>query len=365
MRKVLYILSNEPTGGVGTVVLNYQSHFSANLQIDYLIYTDERNTAFQNKIKAMNSKIHYMPEFKLKNLRKLFTNTNLFFKQYSKEYPVIHLHFAGIASFVFYFAKKYGIKNRIVHSHNTKLSDHFIKNVRNRIMCLGMKYYSTAFFACSKNAARYLYGKKFCNQHDIFIMNNAVDTELYSFKHQDREKIRNQYHITDEKVLVHVGRFELQKNHEFMIDLMECLSDKRIKLFFIGDGPLKSEIQKKVQDRKLTNSIIFTGVVQNVMEYLSAADIFVLPSLYEGLPLTAVEAQASGLFCLLSDTITSECSVGGHVEYLSIQSKERWINLINEYNEKRENGKLGLDYNIINKAQQVEKIYIELSDKTF
>lgn len=363
MRKVLYILSNEPTGGVGTVVLNYQSHFSNNLQIDYLIYTDERNTAFQNKIKAMNSKIYYLPEFKLKNLGQLFNRTDLFFKQYSKEYPVIHLHFAGIATFVFYFAKKYGIKNRIVHSHNTKLSDHFIKNVRNRILCLGMKYYSTAFFACSKNAARYLYGEKFCSKNDIFIMNNAVNTELYSFNQQNREKIRDRYHLTDEKVLVHVGRFELQKNHEFMVDLMERLSDKKIKMFFIGDGPLKSEIQKKVEDKKLSNSIIFTGVVQNVMEYLSAADIFILPSFYEGLPLTAVEAQASGLYCLLSDTITSECSVGGRVEYLDIQSKEKWIKLITEYNEKRENGKLGLDYNIINKAKQVEKIYFDLTDK--
>ena len=189
MKRILYILSNEPTGGVGTVVLNYQRHFSSNLKIDYLIYTERRETDFQNQIKKLGSRVYYLPEFKIKNIFLLFCETEKFFRKYSNQYSIVHLHYAGIATLVFHYAKKYGIKNRIVHSHNTKLSDNPIKNIRNRLLCIGMKQVSTHFFACSLKAGNYLYGKSFCKKHSVYIMNNAVDVRQYSYNKMERIKI--------------------------------------------------------------------------------------------------------------------------------------------------------------------------------
>lgn len=360
MKKVLYVLSNEPTGGVGTVVLNYQNYYTDKIQIDYLIYTNSRDTAFQKKVSGMNSTIHFLPDFSIRELPTIIKETRLFFERNAKEYSIIHLHFAGIAFLVFYYAKKFGIKNRIVHSHNTKLSDNLLKNLRNRVLCLPMKSLSTHFFACSKNAAEYLYGKSFCSKNKILIMNNAVDIGRFSFNPNKRESIRSELKVESDKVLIHVGRFEEQKNHPFLVSIMKLLKDKNVKLLLIGDGPERENILSQVDINGLSDKIIYIGTINNVEDYLSAADIFVLPSLYEGLPLTAVEAQASGLFCLLSNKITKDCEVGGNVQFIDIDNEYAWVSAINEYQGTRLSGAIVDDYNIQSKARQIEEFYLNL-----
>ena len=182
--------------------------------------------------------------------------------------------------------------------------------------------YATHLLACSEQAGKWMYGNcSFC------VMNNAIDAKEYRFNPYKREKVRNDFHVKNNEILIgHVGRFNYSKNQFFLIDIFQKVQKKiPAKLILVGDGELRKQIEKKVQNSNLADRVIFTGVRSDVANLMQAMDVFVFPSNYEGLPVTLIEAQASGLPCLISDKVSMECKITDYVQQIDLtKSIEQW-----------------------------------------
>lgn len=367
MKKILYILSNEPTGGVGKFVLDFTSHFTHEIKIDYLIYTDIRDTDFQKNIKKNNNTIYYLPELNVRNYIKLYKLTDDFFATKACEYEICHLTYPGIARMCLKPAKKYGIKHRIIHSLNTRLSDNPLKSLINKLLNLNYKKYANHYFSCSHEASVYLYGKKLGNSQQITYIHNAIDCNEYKYNINERIKFRKSSKINDQYLILCVGRLENQKNISFAIDVFIKMHqiDNRCVLMIIGDGPLKKKLEQKVEKSGYSNYIRFIGFTKNLPKYFNGADLLLLPSLYEGLPITAISAQNCGLPCLLSANISKETKLTEIVKFVKLDADILlWVNqafellLIPRKEHIKEISEKG--YNIINESKKLEDIYKEL-----
>ena len=364
MKKILYILSNEPTGGIGKFVLDFTSHFSSDLVVDYLMYTDKRNTDFQNKIKKDNNEIYYLPDLSIKKYPLLMKLTDDFFKKHANDYEIVHLTFPGIVDMCFRPAKKYGIKHRIIHSQNSRLSDNYFKSIRNKLFTFNYQNLANHYLACSKEAAKFLYGN---NSHEIVYIHNAINCNEYKFDLNIRKKMREEYLLENKRVFLAAGRLENQKNISFVIDIFYSISKMidNARLFIIGDGPLKDELVSKVHKLSLDEQVTFIGFTNKLNDYFCMGDLLLFPSLYEGLPLTVVGAQNCGLPCLLSDQISFETKLTDIVEFLSLnKNSEEWAKVaISLLNEKRYDHTIEISekgYNIVEEAKKLEDYYKSL-----
>lgn len=221
--------------------------------------------------------------------------------------------------------------------------------------------YATKLFACSEKAGQWMF-----NGASFEVLNNAIDSQIYTYNYQKNRNIRIQLGIEeDDIVLGHVGRFYAVKNHIFLLDIINSIKHNyKIKLLLVGDGPLYNSIKEKVQEMKLSDRVIFTGVRSDVSDLMQAMNTFVFPSLYEGLPLTLIEAQASGLPCLISDTIPPDCMITNLVEKKPLSDgAESWANKAielsqmtrrNTYEEIKSAG-----FDIIENAEKLSNFYIK------
>ena len=237
-----------------------------------------------------------------------------------EKYDIIHVHgSSGILAIELLAAKFAGCRVRIAHSHNTKCDNVKADKLLRPIFS---KLYTQAF-ACGVAAGDWLFQDK-----KYIVLPNGRDLDLFAFSMRSREKIRSEWRVSEKTVVIgHVGRFNQQKNHEFLIDVFYEFKKKNAdsKLILIGTGEYINKVQKKVSEYGLQNDVVFSGVVANVPDLLSAMDVMVLPSLYEGLPLVVIEWQAAGLPCIISDTVTDECIVEDNVRQLSLsQSPVVW-----------------------------------------
>ena len=251
---------------------------------------------------------------------------NSFFRLHAGEYTWLHNHEVYLTFLLRPIAKRYGLEKFIVHCHATKYSDKTLNAARNRILCLPIRLMKVERFACSEAAGKFLYGEKMLKAGNVFIMHNAIDCEKFRFRPEVRERLRKEMGLEGKFVIGHVGRFERQKNHEFLIEVFaECKKEiDSCILLLIGEGSLRSKIEKKVVEKGLKNSIIFL-TKRNDMEYLyQVMDLFVLPSLYEGLPVSCLEAQVNGLECIVSRTVTDELkkqTIGSIITMLPLEKK--------------------------------------------
>ncbi|MDO5122973.1 MAG: glycosyltransferase, partial [Erysipelotrichaceae bacterium] len=270
---------------------------------------EQRDTVFQKAIRKQDTKIYYLPELTVKAYLKLMRLTDEFFRVHAREYDIVHLTYPGQVGMVLKPAKKYGVPYRIIHSFNTRLSDNPLKSIRNKLFIMNYKKYANVYLACSKNAGEYLYGKKMAESGEVTYIMNAINCEEYRFDEQRRAEMRNELGIWDDtKLFLAVGRLEEQKNIGFAVDVFsEVLKkDSASRLIIIGDGPLKPSIMENVSDYGINDSVVFAGFTNRLNDYFNAADILLFPSLYEGLPITVIDAQCGGLPCVLSDTISDE-----------------------------------------------------------
>ena len=258
-------------------------------------------------------------------------------------------------------AQKYGVKVRIAHSHN-KSQD---KNLKYPIKLLSkhlIPKYATHLFSCGKEAGDWMFGG-----NTYTVLNNAIDTEKYRYDCQIRNQVRDELKISkSDFVIGHVGRFNPPKNHSFLIDVFKSVHDKNrnSKLLLVGTGNGQSNIREKVDNLGLSDSVIFLGNRGDVNRILQAMDVFLFPSLYEGLPLSIIEAQAAGLPCIISDSVPSECRVTDLAESLDLNLPiDKWANAVlekqsairkNTYQEIKNAG-----YDIEQNAKQLENFYIK------
>lgn len=340
MKKILVYGLTQTRGGVESFLLNYYKNFNTNnIQMDFISNTPD--TVYKEEVAALGGKIFNVCSKKKNPLRFKKDMENIF-KNHSNEYDAIWVNLCSLANIDYLkYAKKYGIKRRIVHSHNAANMFGKLKETLHNYNKKRIDRYATDFWACSDSAAKWFYKDDILNSKKFRIIKNAVDTEKFSFDKKIRDEYRKILNIENKYVLGNIGRFHFQKNHDFLIDVFKEVREKcdNSILLLVGNGDLEEHIKEKVKNLGLEESVIFLGMRDDVNKIMQAIDIFLMPSRFEGLPVAAVEAQSSGVRCLLSDTITKEIKVTDLIEFIGVKSKEDvnvWRDKILEY-------KLGYD----------------------
>lgn len=362
--KVAMILSAANDGGVEAFAMNYFT-FIDREKISFDFYVEGYSKLIdKEKIEKMGGRVFIIPRYThifnyMKTLKKYFAENH---------YDIVHSNINTLSVFPLKVAKKVGIKVRIAHSHSTSNKKEILRNVIKNILRPFSKKYATHYFACSELAGRYLFGNKTFDAGKVTVINNAIDCDRFKFDIIKRNKTRKELNISDDCFVIgHVGRMVSQKNHSFILDVFFEVLKKRpnSKLLFVGDGPLKEEIILKAKELYIYDNIIIAGVHKHTERFYDAMDCFLLPSLYEGLPLSAIEAQTNLLDCVLSNKITKEIVINDNVKMISLDNSiNEWCNSICLINRKeRENvvDKIfGTKYDIRHEANVLLSKYEEI-----
>ena len=237
--------------------------------------------------------------------------------------------------FMHIIKKKCDVNIRVIHSHNSGWGNSKFNVIRSLFSDFAKRFEkdSNVRFACGDKAARFLFSKKSIQNGEVTIVKNGIDTLKFKFYNEKRVELKKKLNLDNSIVIGHVGAFNYQKNHRFIIDIFKAfrLKNKKSKLVLIGEGRFKQDICDYVCQQDLQNEVIFVGTTDRVFEYLQIMDCFIMPSLYEGLPIVGIEAQAAGLPMVVSDTVSEELNISGKVEFLSLSSPvEQWVNKIEQ-----------------------------------
>ena len=363
--RVLEIIGKRPVGGVGTVMLNYQTYVNTEkVQMDYLIFGEEKET-FDEAVEALGSKVYVYPALSGSQMGRTKAYLEEFFSKHAKEYDVVHLHAPNIAFLAFPIVAKYGIKHRIVHSHATLYAESKIKAIRNQILWALAKGKITDRIGCSKAAGDFLFGEE-----TFTVLKNAIAYEDFLYDEGLRHEVRMRENVAEKLVIGNVGRFSQQKNQTYLVEIFAKIKELRSNsvLWLVGDGELRSEIEAKITELGLQQDVKLFGMVKNTKELYQAMDVMIMPSLFEGLPMVGVEAQASGLPCVFADTITREVDVVGCPYIALSEAKENWAKAAIEMAEKKERRSYPkeldeLGFNIKLEAKRLEELYLEKISK--
>lgn len=361
--RVLHVLDKiSVDSGVSSMVMNYYTKLEHNrLTFDFMLNedTDLKTRAY---IESNGSKIYVMPNLKVTNTFKYLKALKEFYKIH--DYKIIHGHVANSA--VFYLGLAKNIPYRIIHSHSIRSSDILWRRVRNWFLTRCIKGVANRYIACSKEAAKFLFGKT----DNVTILNNAIDIEKFIFNQEKRKEIRSSLSLQDEIVIGHVGRFNPVKNHDFLIDAFYGVykNNQNTRLLLIGNGELYGNIAQKVKKLGLEEAVIFLGATDNVGAYMSAMDVFMLPSLFEGLGLVGVEAQTSGLRVLASEYVPRVMDVTGTVDFLKLDKAvwtQKMIHLQANCGRQEQGNKVkGSRFDIETQSQQLYKYYEKLLESS-
>lgn len=355
-------------GGITELVLTLSEKIdSEKIQFDYLTFEDTFEQASKRAEKA-NSKI-YKVDLKseknsiLRGLKKFFGIIKLV---HNEKIKIIHINSSTPYEVLVALAAKIGGAKKIIyHSHNSSYYPGQKLVKLSEIFKWVMPFVITDYLACSDAAAKFMFPKKIVDTGSYTVIKNGVDYEKHSFKAEIREEYRCKYGLVNNFVLGHVGRFNVQKNHEFLIDIFDEVykHDHSARLFLIGIGETENQIKEKVKRLGIEEVVIFHGLSDEVNRLWNMLDVFVMPSLYEGLPVAGVEAQANGLPLIVSDTITPELKITDAVEYIGLDEKtSKWREAIEKYNGyKRKNTRMEITnagFNIDDTAIRLERIYL-------
>jgi glycosyltransferase involved in cell wall biosynthesis len=296
------------------------------IQFDFVIHTSEKQ-AYYEEILALGGRIYHFPAFDGKNLFLLKKLWDGFFKGHP-EYKILHSHVRSYASIYFRIAKKHGLK-LIIHSHSTSNGKGLISAVKH-VLQLPLRFQADFLMACSTESGKWLYGKNACKKPNYRFVPNGIDIDQYAYSETIAAEYRESLGLKDKFVLGHVGRFHEAKNHVFLLDIFAGICERRpdAMLLLVGDGDIREKIESKIRSLGLENRVVITGSRSDVPNLLQAMDVFVFPSLWEGLPVTVVEAQVAGLPCLISDRITNDVDISESVKRLPIENPTVWMDAI-------------------------------------
>lgn len=303
--RVLNLFTIMDRGGAETMVMNYYRHIDrTKVQFDFLVHREQRG-AYDDEIEALGGRIYRLCPIYPQNFARYKRDLRGFFQAHP-EYKIIHSHMSELGYFAFCEAEQQGVPVRICHAHNAP-HGFDAKMIVRTYFKKRMMPHLTHLFMCGEESGKWLYGEK--NKSRFIMLNNAIDAASYTYDLSKREELRRQLGLADKLVIGHVGRFNPQKNHPFLLDIFAALLKKESNavLLLVGGGEGMSKMQEKVQELGIAEHVRFLGVRSDVADLMQAMDMFVLPSLYEGLPVTMVEAQAAGLPCIISDKVPPEC----------------------------------------------------------
>ncbi len=362
MIRVLQCVNDMHRAGLETMLMNYYRHIDRDkIQFDFLTHRPYRSD-YDDEIESLGGKIYYAPRLYPQNYPKYFKWMKSFFDEH-KEYKIVHSHIDAMSYLPLKAAKKANIPIRIAHSHNTSIDKDFkypLKQYFRKKICEVANYYCS----CGHEAGEFLFpGKNF--QY----IPNAIETEQFLYDKTIRKIKREELGVSNRIVMGHVGRLSYQKNHDFLLKVFNEVHKvkKSVVLVLVGTGEREQEIQNKIRSLGIENDVIMLGNRADVDELYQAMDIFVMPSFFEGVPVTGIEAQFSGLPCVFSDRVPKEVSISNRCIFISLnQSVSEWSKLIMKAfdNTKREDndGLIGSEFDIENAHRILERYYMELND---
>ena len=314
--KVLHVFEYFAQGGIENFVINvFRNMDREKYQFDFA-FINRTPGVFDDEVKSSGSRIFYFD-----SEEKTFKNYKNSLTRIIKEngpYDAVHSHMYYFSGYILKVAKKCGVNVRIAHSHETLKGrkQTFLRTMYEKIMRKMILKNATDLLACSDMAGKYVFGDK----AGYRVLYNGIDLNRFNFNSETRAQFRKKLHIEDKFVLLNIGRFADQKNHSYLIKIFEEVARKSDNAFLvlIGDGALKNDIEAQIESCNLASKVLIRSNIKNTEDYYNVADVFVLPSKYEGMSIVSVEAQACGLYSLLSDKIPKEIAVTDIVQYLSI-----------------------------------------------
>lgn len=357
--RILHIVTYMGRGGLETMIMNYYRNIDRNrVQFDFLVHRDFE-ADYDKEIIQLGGRIYRLPP--LNPLSKEYlSKLDNFFKEH-KEYRIVHSHLDCMSAIPLKYAKLNGVPVRIAHAHSSNQTKD-LKYPLKLFYKTKISKYANNLFACSNDAGRWMFGKS----ADFTVLNNAIDTEKYLFNNNTAQKVRKELNIKNDSLVIgHVGRFENPKNHIFIIDIFAELlkNNSNSVLLLVGEGSLRKTIEDKVNSLGIKNNVIFAGLRTDVNELLQAMNVFLFPSLFEGFGIVALEAQASGLPCLISDKVPIECKKTDLVYQMNLSdSPDKWAEKLvelskikrdNTYEEIKESG-----FDIKANAEKLEEFYL-------
>lgn len=361
MIRVLHVVERMGYGGIETFLMNIYRNIDRNqIQFDFAVYAKEKGE-YDDEIRKLGGNIYYFNS-RRDGIINYYKSWDRFLKENYRNYTTIHMHVSSLTTIIpIKVAKKYNIKNRIIHAHNTYQAG-TIHNILNKLHQINIMKYATKLFACSTEAGEYVFGK-----NKFKIIKNGIKAEEYTFDEKKRLEEREKLNIKKGQLaIIHIGRFSEQKNHKFLIKIFKEFNEieSNSKLYLIGIGELKDKIESEIKQMNLNDKVVFLGTRDDVPQVLQAMDVFLFPSNYEGLGIVAIEAQASGIQCFISDKVPKEVMITDLVNYISLNKNEKeWAQILKErinINQRRNTYKevLNNGYDIKNTSKILIKYYL-------
>lgn len=361
--RIAHIIGKWLGGGVESVVMNYYRHIDrTKIQFDFICDEDSTNIPY-DEIEQLGGRVILVPPYQKvfeyqKELIKLFKDNN---------YKIVHSHINTLSFFPLRAAKKAGVPIRIAHSHSTTNKKEWKKNFVKQVLRPFSKVYATDYMCCSELAGRWLFGNKEYDKRNVYLLNNAIDLDKFKYNEKIRKEKRKELNIKDDTLVIgHVGRFVEQKNHRFLIDIFNEVHKQKENsiLLLVGQGPLMEEMKEKVKTLGIEDSVKFLGQRNDVNELYNAMDLFLFPSLYEGLGMVVVEAQVSGLPCVVSTKIPEIAKVTKKIVFINLENNiKTWTEII--FNHLKNTTRKGIHftdelkkYDIKLEACKLEKNYL-------
>lgn len=366
--RIVHNIASLHLGGSQAFVMNmYRNIDRSKVQFDFVV-TPETKEGFYDEITNLGGKIFSCPRYKGTNHIQYNKWWDDFFNEHP-EYKVIHGHIRSTASIYLKIAKRHGLVT-IAHSHSTS-NGNGISAIVKRIMQLPIRKQADYLFACSDKAGKWLYGENAITQQNYYMIPNGVDLKRFEFDVNKRNQMRMTLGIKkDMMILGHIGRLSTPKNHKFLLNVFNKYHkiNSNSKLLLVGDGELFDCIKEHIDKLNISDAVIMTGSKQNTEDYYQVMDIFVFPSLWEGLPVSVVEAQANGLQCLISDVITHDVDLTDLIQYLPLD-EELWLGAIVEAHKKKRMGLTNENiqrlqpFNALTVANKLQEFYLKQDER--
>lgn len=322
---VLYFIPRFASGGAEAFIVNVCEQMVSRGHKCRIVCIDSKESVYEAKIKKLGILLDTLVEDNQISVfdlyRKGFSAFRLYLQHIAKDIDVVHFNIAQGEELPFVWAaKRAAIPVRVLHSHNSSVNS-VVKLAGHKLCRLIFRDVATDYLACSDKAAEWLIPRRIMNSKSYSIIKNGINVSRFSFDEKARESKRTELGIGCKPFVLIVGRLETQKNHSFLLDVMKMVvaSNSGVQLACVGDGPLKSELTRKTRELGLMNNVMWLGVRDDIPALLSAADCFVLPSLYEGFPFSLIEAQSEGLRCVVADTISSQCALTDLLTYCPLE----------------------------------------------
>ena len=346
-------------GGMESFIMNYYRHIDrSRIIFDFITHSvSEKN--YCDEIRSNGSKIYLFPTFSLRNLRDIKVEFDQVLTK--GKYDVVHCNMANAAFLYLRSAKKLKVSLRILHSHQNKAADtvtHALRNIP--LIAIGKKFCNVRF-ACSKEAGDYLFKNDYYH-----IVKNAIDYKKYLPNERVKEELRKNMELSKKIVFGHTGRLCKQKNQLFLIEVFAVinLTIQNSILLLIGDGESRRELEAKVKELNLSSKVLFMGSRENIPELLQVIDVFVFPSIYEGLGISLLEAQIAGKKCFCSDTIPHEVDISHSINFISLsKTKEYWAKIIIDNLDEKISDSVDNSYDIHLNSEELTNLYETLMTK--